>query len=203
MEFPFWALLNHYRVNQMMWRRLLLISFILLGAGQSVYATTSPDSIMGRLTEIDANVLLMRHALAPGFGDPKNFDINQCITQRNLDDVGRTQAILLGLQFKQVGLIFDKVYSSYWCRCLETAQLLNVGVVERFAGLNSFFQDHSERNQTLQLLQEKFVGLSQKDLALMVTHQVVIQTITGISVSSGALVAYNSKTGKSVLITIE
>jgi broad specificity phosphatase PhoE len=187
----------------MQWLRLLLICCLWLGAGQNLLATTSPDSIVDQLNKIDANVLLMRHALAPGFGDPEKFVISQCNTQRNLDEVGQTQAKLLGLQFKKVGLILDKIYSSYWCRCLETARLLNLGVVEGFAGLNSFFQGHAERNQTLQLLQEKFVDLEQSNLTLMVTHQVVIQAVTGINVSSGALVAYNSRTGKSARITIK
>jgi phosphohistidine phosphatase SixA len=205
MEFPFRGALNHYyyRVKQMLRRRLLLIGIIWVGVGQNLFAVTNPNSIRDKLNEINANVLLMRHALAPGFGDPEKFVINQCTTQRNLDDVGRDQAKSLGLKLKQEGLIFDKIYSSYWCRCLETAQLLNLGAVDSFAGLNSFFQGHVERTQTLQLLQKKFVGLDQNSLTLMVTHQVVIQAVTGISVSSGDLVAYNSKTGKSVRISIE
>jgi phosphohistidine phosphatase SixA len=205
MEFPFRGALNHYyyRVKKMLRRRLLLIGIIWVGVGQNLFAVTNPDSIRDQLNEIDANVLLMRHALAPGFGDPKKFVINQCTTQRNLDDVGRDQAKSLGLKLKQEGLIFDKIYSSYWCRCLETAQLLNLGTVDSFAGLNSFFQGHVERNQTLQLLQKKFVDLDQNSLTLMVTHQVVIQAVTGISVSSGDLVTYNSKTGESVRISIE
>ena len=67
----------------MLWRRLLLICSIWLGSGQSLLAMTGPNLILDQLNEIDANVLLMRHALAPGFGDPEKFDINQCNTQRN------------------------------------------------------------------------------------------------------------------------
>jgi phosphohistidine phosphatase SixA len=174
-----------------------------MGFSQNLFATTKPDSIIDKLNEIDANVVLMRHALAPGFGDPKNFVINQCATQRNLDDKGRNQAKLLGLKLKQKGLVFNKIYSSYWCRCLETAQIMNLGVVTSFAGLNSFFQSHADRNQTLQLLEEKLEGLDQNSLTLMVTHQVVIQAVTGMSVSSGDFVAYNSRIGKSVRINIK
>jgi phosphohistidine phosphatase SixA len=193
-------LLNSYK---MLWRGLLLINFIGVSVGQCLYAATTTASIIGQLNEIDANVLLMRHSLAPGFGDPDEFIIDQCDTQRNLDDVGRSQATLLGLQVQQTGLVFDKVYSSYWCRCLETAELLNLGAVEAFAGLNSFFQAHADRNKTLKLLQEKFVGLDERSLTLMVTHQVVIQAVSGIGVASGALVAYNSITGQSVRIILE
>ena len=187
----------------MLWRRLLLICSIWLGSGQSLLAMTGPNLVVDQLNEIDANVLLMRHAIAPGFGDPEKFDINQCNTQRNLDEVGQNQAKLLGLKLKLSGLIFDKIYSSYWCRCLETAQLLNLGVVEGFVVLNSFFQSHADRNQTLQALQIKFDDLDQKKVTLMVTHQVVIQAVTGISVASGAFVAYNSKNGKSIVIAID
>lgn len=187
----------------MLLNRSLLIGIIWLGFGHNLSASTNPDSILDKLNEIDANILLMRHALAPGFGDPENFVIDQCDTQRNLDDEGRNQAKLLGLHLKQEGLMFDNIYSSYWCRCLETAQLLNLGKVEEFAGLNSFFQSHAERNQTMQLLQEKFARLSQNSLTLMVTHQVVIRAVTGISTSSGAIIAYNSRTGKSVRIAIK
>lgn len=188
---------------KMLWRRLLLVSFIWLGVGQSLFANSQPVSITAQLYEIDANVLFIRHAIAPGFGDPEKFVIDQCNTQRNLDDVGRAQAKLLGLQFKQVGLMFDQVYSSYWCRCFETSQILNLGAVERFAGLNSFFQRHSDRTKILALLQKKLVGLDPNKLTLMVTHQVVIQAITGISLPSGGVVAYNSNTKKSSRIMIE
>jgi phosphohistidine phosphatase SixA len=187
----------------MFWRCLILISSIGISVSQSVFAARVTVSIIDQLNEIDANVLLMRHALAPGFGDPNKFVIDQCDTQRNLDDVGRSQATLLGRQVRQAGLVFDKVYSSYWCRCIETAELLNLGAVEPFSGLNSFFQMHADRDETLKLLQKKLIGFDEKKLTLMVTHQVVIQAVSGISVVSGGIVAYNSKTGQSVRITFE
>ena len=187
----------------MLARNLLLVFIMLSGSVQNAFATTNRDSIMDKLREIDANVLFIRHAIAPGFGDPDNFVINQCNTQRNLDAVGRSQAISLGQKLKQSNIVVDKVYSSYWCRCIETAELLQLGVVEKFAGLNSFFEEHADRNQTLQLLQEKLEELNQNSLTLMVTHQVVIQAVTGMGVSSGAVVAYNTRTHKAVRVAIE
>jgi broad specificity phosphatase PhoE len=182
---------------------LLLVLVILSASVQNAFATTNVDSIMDKLRKIDANVLLMRHAIAPGFGDPTNFVINQCITQRNLDVVGRSQAISLGQKLKQSAIVIDKVYSSYWCRCLETAKLLQLGEAEKFAGLNSFFEGHADRNETLKLLQEKLAALSQNSLTLMVTHQVVIQAVSGIGVSSGEIVAYNTRTRKAVRVAVE
>ncbi len=187
----------------MLARNLLFVIFVVWGSVPSALATTNIDTIMEQLDEIGANVLLMRHAIAPGFGDPNNFVIKQCKTQRNLDLIGRSQAIALGQKLRQASIVVDKVYSSYWCRCLETAQLLDLGVVDGFVGLNSFFQSHADRNQTLQALQIRFDDLDQRKLTLMVTHQVVIQAVTGISVASGAFVAYNSKTGKSIRIAID
>ena len=187
----------------MFWRCLILISSIGISLSQSVFAAGVTVSTIDQLNEIDANVFLMRHALAPGFGDPDEFVIDQCDTQRNLDNVGRSQATLLGLQVRQAGLVFDKVYSSYWCRCIETAELLNLGAVVPFKGLNSFFQTHANRDETLKLLQIKLKGFDEKNLTLMVTHQVVIQAVSGISVASGGIVAYNSKTGQSVQIVFE
>jgi phosphohistidine phosphatase SixA len=187
----------------MLVRNLFFVIFIILGGAPSALASTNIGAIVEQLAEIDANVLLMRHAIAPGFGDPDNFVIKQCKTQRNLDITGRNQAIALGQKLRQASIAIDKVYSSYWCRCLETAKLLELGEVEAFAGLNSFFEEHADRNQTLNLLQDKLASLVQNSLTLMVTHQVVIQAVTGIGVSSGGFVAYNTRTGKALQVVIE
>lgn len=149
--------------------------------------------LLEAITEIDADVVFMRHALAPGFGDPDNFSLTECNTQRNLDQVGRSQAIEIGLKIKESGLSFIEVLSSEWCRCKETAQLLDIGQWETFSGLNSFFQDYADRVETLQKLDGKLSDLK-TGVTFMVTHQVVIRAVTGVSVGSGELVAYNSST---------
>jgi len=144
----------------------------------------------------------MRHALAPGFGDPENFEIGNCATQRNLDDVGRVQAQQIGSMLRLTELVFDAVYSSQWCRCRETAELMDVGEVQTFAGLNSFFQSHAPKKQTLELLAEKLDALPKDKLTLMVTHQVVIQSVSSLSVQSGGLVAYNTTSTASRRLTV-
>jgi phosphohistidine phosphatase SixA len=149
--------------------------------------------LLEAITEIDADVVFMRHALAPGFGDPDNFSLTECNTQRNLDQVGRSQAIEIGMKIKESGLSFIEVLSSEWCRCKETAQLLDIGQWETFSGLNSFFQDYADRVETLQKLDGKLSDLK-TGVTFMVTHQVVIRAVTGVSVGSGELVAYNSST---------
>ena len=72
---------------------------------------------------------IMRHALAPGTGDPAGFTLEDCSTQRNLDDRGRAQALAIGAAFRARGVQFDAVLSSQWCRCQETASLLELGEV--------------------------------------------------------------------------
>ena len=141
-------------------------------------------------------VLFMRHALAPGFGDPDYFSIKDCSTQRNLNETGRAQARAIGVKLAAANIKFSAIYSSYWCRCLETAQLLGLGAITPFEGLNSFFQNHAPREATLEKLRQKLDILSPlAPASLMVTHFVTIRAITGISVESGGVVLYDLRTG--------
>ena len=148
-------------------------------------------------------VLFMRHALAPGFGDPDNFSIKDCSTQRNLNETGRAQARTIGVKLAAANIKISAIYSSYWCRCLETAQLLNLGATIPFDGLNSFFQNHAPREATLAKLRQKLDTLSPSAPAsLMVTHFVTIRAITGISVESGGLVLYDLRTGTATELSL-
>ena len=142
-------------------------------------------------------VLLIRHALAPGFGDPQNFDLNDCSTQRNLDGEGREQAFRIGEKIKAARIKFSKIYSSQWCRCLETAKNMNLGEITVEPGLNSFFQRIVPKDKTLDRLRKRLESVEAKqELVLMVTHQVTITAVTGITVSSGGAVAFNTKSGE-------
>jgi len=97
----------------------------------------------------DGTVIFLRHALAPGNGDPANFNLKDCQTQRNLDETGRKQARGIGKRIAAANLNLAGIYSSEWCRCLETALLLNLGAVTPFSGLNSFYENHAPREATL------------------------------------------------------
>jgi phosphohistidine phosphatase SixA len=134
------------------------------------------------------HILLMRHADAPGYGDPQNYQINQCSTQRNLGESGRKQAKSIGDWLSKQGIQEAKVYSSPWCRCIDTATLLNKGPVKKEASLGSFFDDMSQaKNQTSQL--EKLIAAERKQFPdmpiIMVTHHVNIQSYVGVVVNSG------------------
>ena len=148
------------------------------------------------------NVIFLRHALAPGYGDPSEFDISDCNTQRNLNQEGRDQAISIGIRLKMEEVLFDKIYSSEWCRCIETATLMYIGEITRFSGLNSFFQDHYDKKETFRKLMQKLEYLDEKNRILMVTHQVVISSVTGINVGSGVAVAYSTTDGSAIKISM-
>ena len=143
---------------------------------------------------ISANVIFLRHALAPGVGDPENFIKEDCSTQRNLNNTGRFQARLIGNYLRSTNLKFSQILTSEWCRCIDTAKELNLGQWTTFSGLNSFFQEYEKKDQVMNKLQKKLDSLSYSDLALFVTHQVVISEQTGIVPRSGEMVLYNSIT---------
>lgn len=142
-------------------------------------------------------VVLLRHALAPGTGDPANFQLDDCSTQRNLSEAGREQARQIGQAFRDRGVAVQQVLSSQWCRCLETAELMDLGPVEPYPALNSFFRDR--RTAEAQTTETKQFLLAQADslgVMVMVTHQVNITGITGIVPRSGeAVVVQVTETG--------
>lgn len=141
-------------------------------------ATNSETDIWSVLRRGKGYVVLMRHALAPGIGDPLDFRLNDCATQRNLSDGGRKQAIRIGKAFKSRNISVARVLSSQWCRCLETAKLLNLGKVEPFPALNSFFNDYSTASkQTAQLRQFIWNNRNNPGVIVMVTHQVNITNL--------------------------
>ncbi len=169
--------------------RLLIASLLLTFTSYS----WSADPLADAVAAIDADVVFMRHALAPGFGDPDRFQVNDCATQRNLDAQGRAQATALGQRLAQSKLTFSEILSSEWCRCKETAKRLNLGPWQTFSGLNSFFQGYADAKKTLPAL-EKRLQARKPGVALMVSHQVVISRITGLSVGVGDMVVFNSQT---------
>jgi phosphohistidine phosphatase SixA len=134
-------------------------------------------------------VVMLRHALAPGVGDPANFRLDDCATQRNLSEEGRAQARRLGERLRAHGVEQAEVYSSQWCRCLETAELLDLGAVEELPALNSFFSRPAEREPTLEVLRAFLAALPEDGPPLiLVTHQVTISALAGHGAASGEAV---------------
>lgn len=159
------------------------ITALLVGFG------ADPASAQGATAEQrlgDGHVLVVRHAYAPGSGDPANFRLGDCSTQRNLDTEGRDQARRIGRWLQDRGVAAARVYSSQWCRCLETADLMGIGPVTPLPALNSFFQRPADREPNLAALRS-FLAAQPRDgpLIVLVTHYVTIAGITGETVSSG------------------
>ena len=150
------------------------------------------------------NLIFIRHAYAPGGGDPDNFDINDCSTQRNLSDEGREQAKNIGNYFRENLIPIDKVISSEWCRCKETAEL----AFEKFQTnnfLNSFFSEKFSKNKTKQIKNlKKYIAKwdGNKNL-VFVTHYVVISEALNYTPDSGEIVISNIRLKKIGNIEIE
>ena len=180
----------------------LLFAVVLITDVEATSNLKAVDNLNEAVTTIDANVVFMRHALAPGFGDPDDFDLTLCRSQRNLSGAGQAQAKKIGVAIRKSIVNFKEVISSEWCRCKDTTALLNLGKWQTFEGLNSFFQDYAEKTLTLGVLQKKLDSI-ESGFTLMVTHQVVINAITKNVVRSGELVAYNSKTKESLVFSLD
>ncbi len=133
-------------------------------------------------------VALMRHALAPGTGDPANFRLGDCTTQRNLDDRGRAQARRIGEALRDQGISFDQIWSSGWCRARDTAALMDMGPVEIKLALHSFFAGRGSRSGQTRDVQEALAALPAETRVLLVSHQVNITALTGETLPSGAII---------------
>jgi phosphohistidine phosphatase SixA len=132
-------------------------------------------------------VLLLRHAYAPGGGDPAHFDVRDCATQRNLDAQGREQSRQIGAQIRSLGLEPTKIWASQWCRSTETATLTGLGKVVPLTALNSFFRNPADGPAQIQKLREFIVSLDPKGGPyLMVSHQVVVSGLANQWVNSGS-----------------
>ena len=132
-------------------------------------------------------VFLMRHALAPGVGDPENFRVDDCSTQRNLNDQGRQDARDIGQWVKRREVRILRVESSRWCRAKETAKLLGLGPVRLNKNLDSLFQDEDALNdpQTANIRKRIVSHRNSSGLLIFVGHFVNISAVVGVSVDSG------------------
>lgn len=132
-------------------------------------------------------VLLLRHAIAPGVGDPANLKIGDCSTQRNLSAEGRAQAQGIGSWLKSQKIRIARVESSRWCRAIDTAELMAIGTVRQNANLDSLFQDDDPSADPRTAATKKMIAKhrNKRGLLVLVFHQVNITALTGVAPSSG------------------
>jgi phosphohistidine phosphatase SixA len=133
------------------------------------------------------HVALIRHADAPGGGDPPNFVLDDCSTQRNLSAGGKAQAGRLGAAFRTNGVSVDQVLTSGWCRCIETATIA-FGTAEVWPPLHSFFRDAgTEAAQTAEV-RTRIAAWDGPGTLVLVTHQVNITALTDIFPAAGEVI---------------
>ena len=169
-----------------MFKKIVIVFFIgILNINNSAF---SDDKILKSLKE-GKKLIFIRHAIAPGNGDPNNFDINDCSTQRNLDEKGIEESEKIGLFFKNNKIKIDKVLSSEWCRCKNTAKYAFQDF-EKFDALNSFYDQRFAANKTKQIkdLKNYIKNWDSDKNLVLVTHFVVISSILNIASSSGEVI---------------
>jgi|TARA_S200000501_G_scaffold59907_1_gene50278 phosphohistidine phosphatase SixA len=172
-------------------KKIVIIFFIgILNINNSAF---SDDKILKSLKE-GKKLIFIRHAIAPGNGDPNNFDINDCSTQRNLDEKGIEESEKIGLFFKNNKIKIDKVLSSQWCRCKDTAKYAFKNF-ETFNALNSFYDEKFAANEAKQIkdLKNYIKNWNSDKNLVLVTHFVVISSILNTGSSSGEIIISDKK----------
>ncbi|BDA82694.1 hypothetical protein Sa4125_02360 [Aureimonas sp. SA4125] len=159
----------------------------LLAATLVAVAPVAADEAGWAALQAPGTHALIRHAAAPGTGDPAGFRIGDCTTQRNLDAAGRAQATRIGAAIRERSVTVGAVISSQWCRARDTADLLNLGPVETGPSLNSFFDDRGKADAASRETMQHLSALGDRK-AVLVTHQVNITALTGIYPSSGEII---------------
>jgi broad specificity phosphatase PhoE len=145
------------------------------------------DEALWRLLAGGGQVMLIRHTLTtPGAGDPPGMKLNDCSTQRNLSEEGRAHARRIGEQFRKRRIPVERVLSSPWCRCLETARLA-FGEAEVSGALGNLFGRHENRQRQVAQL-KNIISRGTKGNLVLVTHGSTILALTGVSPGTGEMV---------------
>ena len=166
--------------------KFLFLIFILL---QTPIKVNSSENIKTSL-EQGKKLIFIRHAYAPGSGDPSNFNIKNCATQRNLNQRGKDQAQKIKFFFQKNNVQVDHVLSIEWCRCKETASIVFADNYKTKNFLNSFYEERFSKNKHRQImeLKEYIKKWKGKKNLVLITHYVVISEMLNISTTSGEIV---------------
>jgi phosphohistidine phosphatase SixA len=166
----------------------------LLGAALLLLAATgagkADEAAMAALKS-GGHVLMVRHGLTtPGSGDPLGFKLEDCKTQRNLIEEGREESRKVGWLLRQQKIAVGRVLSSEWCRCVETAELIGAGKVERSSALNNLFGRPQNRIAQEAELRKTISSWKGPGNLLLVTH----------GANMGALIQINPETASGVVL---
>jgi broad specificity phosphatase PhoE len=149
------------------------------------------------LLEAGGHVVLVRHAITtPGVGDPSGMRIDDCATQRNLTDDGRRHARQIGEAFRARAVRVDRVLSSPWCRCIETAELAFGSKPEMSAALGNLFGRSENRAQQVREMTALVGEPSSGGNLVLVSHGSTISALTGVSLDTGEMVVVTPHGGE-------
>ena len=164
--------------------KIILIFFLFL-----LNKTSFANENIVEILKKEDNIIFIRHAIAPGNGDPPNFNILDCSTQRNLSKDGELQALKIGKFFEKNDIKITKVLSSEWCRCKDTAKIA-FGSYETKNFLNSFYEERFSKNKDKQILDfQKFIkNWDYSGNLVLITHYVVISEILDLATNPGEIV---------------
>jgi phosphohistidine phosphatase SixA len=169
--------------------RFVILTFLLGFCGTVEVAGADDAADAWKALRAGGHVALMRHADAPGgVGDPPGFRVDDCATQRNLSEKGRADAEKIGSQLKGEGIAFEKILSSPWCRCIDTARLLNLGTVETEATFGNVVVLKDQRQTLTAGARALIARWTAGGNLLVVTHGANIQALTGAWLASGEIV---------------
>jgi broad specificity phosphatase PhoE len=170
---------------RLMTTRILAIGLMLMGLHITAAAQATSPTVIGWQAVRPGTVVLFRHALAPGGGDPPGFKLEDCRTQRNLSDEGRSQARRIGEAFKSRGIVVGAVWSSQWCRTRETADLAFPSLRADQPAFNSFFSEPEAAQAQTRAARALLAGWRGPGVLVVITHQVNITALAGVVPAAG------------------
>lgn len=165
-------------------RCLLVTAMLALTSGPAAAGATLDENAAWQALKEGKALLVLRHALAPGFGDPESFQLEDCSTQRNLNAEGRRQARAWKPFLAARGINEAQVFSSQWCRCMDTANGMDMGPVTEWPSLNSFFQGRGDGSLQTQQTVKQVSAMAPGKPVIMVSHQVNITALADVYPSS-------------------
>ncbi len=165
--------------------RIALLVFLLVLVARPLGAEMqSPLTVLSE----DGHFAMVRHALAPGGGDPKEFTLGDCSTQRNLNDVGRAQAQRIGDAFRADGITQARVFTSQWCRCRDTAAGMALGSAVELPALNSYQREPNQKDNRLAGIRAWLAEQPLDRPTILVTHYTLISGLAGVALRPGEIV---------------
>jgi broad specificity phosphatase PhoE len=177
-------------------RRLSQAAVCALLAAACIASAADDDDDVWAALQRGTHVILVRHSVTTaGVGDPPGFKLDDCSTQRNLTEQGRAQARKLGEAVRARKLAIDRVLSSPWCRCIETAQLAFDRTPEKSVALSNLFGQSENRDRQVSELRSLVSGFRGRGNLVLVSHGSTIVALTGVSPDTAEMVVVKPEGG--------